>query len=131
MPTVSFSQFPMYYNVMCSAKQLVKGEPNVSYICSRYYRAPELIFGATDYTTQIGLTQLTCLDHHYTSKDADLVQTWCNGTIFCGYLPIIYTALHNANLDLLPFELKIGTPVAPSLQNGMFVQILFYLLFSS
>ena len=28
-----------------SAKQLVKGEPNVSYICSRYYRAPELIFG--------------------------------------------------------------------------------------
>jgi glycogen synthase kinase 3 beta len=37
-----------------SAKILVKGEPNVSYICSRYYRAPELIFGATDYTTFIG-----------------------------------------------------------------------------
>jgi glycogen synthase kinase 3 beta len=34
---------------------LVKGEPNVSYICSRYYRAPELIFGATDYTTTIGI----------------------------------------------------------------------------
>lgn len=28
-----------------SAKCLVEGEPNVSYICSRYYRAPELIFG--------------------------------------------------------------------------------------
>lgn len=38
-----------------SAKILVKGEPNVSYICSRYYRAPELIFGATDYTTFIGM----------------------------------------------------------------------------
>lgn len=37
-----------------SAKQLVRGEPNVSYICSRYYRAPELIFGATDYTSSIG-----------------------------------------------------------------------------
>ena len=37
-----------------SAKQLVRGEPNVSYICSRYYRAPELIFGATDYTSNIG-----------------------------------------------------------------------------
>jgi glycogen synthase kinase 3 beta len=36
-----------------SAKILVRGEPNVSYICSRYYRAPELIFGATDYTTRI------------------------------------------------------------------------------
>lgn len=37
-----------------SAKHLVRGEPNVSYICSRYYRAPELIFGATDYQTNIG-----------------------------------------------------------------------------
>lgn len=37
-----------------SAKLLVRGEPNVSYICSRYYRAPELIFGATNYTTKIG-----------------------------------------------------------------------------
>ena len=40
--------------VYFSAKVLVRGEPNVSYICSRYYRAPELIFGATDYTCQIG-----------------------------------------------------------------------------
>lgn len=38
-----------------SAKILVPGEPNVSYICSRYYRAPELIFGATNYTTNIGM----------------------------------------------------------------------------
>ena len=37
-----------------SAKQLIRGELNVSYICSRYYRAPELIFGATDYTVNIG-----------------------------------------------------------------------------
>ena len=36
-----------------SAKKLVKGEPNVSYICSRYYRAPELIFGATVYTPEV------------------------------------------------------------------------------
>ena len=39
-----------------SAKILVENEPNVSYICSRYYRAPELIFGATNYTTKIGIT---------------------------------------------------------------------------
>lgn len=37
-----------------SAKILIESEPNVSYICSRYYRAPELIFGATNYTTKIG-----------------------------------------------------------------------------
>jgi len=44
-----------------SAKQLVQGEPNVSYICSRYYRAPELIFGATDYSTQIDTLSLGCV----------------------------------------------------------------------
>lgn len=37
-----------------SAKILVPNEPNVPYICSRYYRAPELIFGATHYYTKIG-----------------------------------------------------------------------------
>ncbi|CAL1286465.1 unnamed protein product [Larinioides sclopetarius] len=44
-----------------SAKHLVKGEPNVSYICSRYYRAPELIFGATDYTTMIDVWSGGCV----------------------------------------------------------------------
>ena len=33
----------------------VPGEPNISYICSRYYRAPELIFGATEYTNTIDM----------------------------------------------------------------------------
>jgi len=33
------------------AKVLVKGQPNVSYICSRYYRAPELLLGATECAT--------------------------------------------------------------------------------
>jgi len=44
-----------------SAKQLIRTEPNVSYICSRYYRAPELIFGATDYTSQIDVWSAGCV----------------------------------------------------------------------
>eukprot|EP00560_Eucampia_antarctica_P002379 CAMPEP_0197836120 /NCGR_PEP_ID=MMETSP1437-20131217/27996_1 /TAXON_ID=49252 ORGANISM="Eucampia antarctica, Strain CCMP1452" /NCGR_SAMPLE_ID=MMETSP1437 /ASSEMBLY_ACC=CAM_ASM_001096 /LENGTH=439 /DNA_ID=CAMNT_0043442043 /DNA_START=378 /DNA_END=1697 /DNA_ORIENTATION=+ len=44
-----------------SAKVLVKGEPNVSYICSRYYRAPELIFGSTDYSTAIDVWSQGCV----------------------------------------------------------------------
>lgn len=44
-----------------SAKILISGEPNVSYICSRYYRAPELIFGATNYSTSIDIWSTGCV----------------------------------------------------------------------
>lgn len=44
-----------------SAKKLQLGEPNVSYICSRYYRAPELIFGATDYKCCIDVWSAGCV----------------------------------------------------------------------
>ncbi|XP_039042545.1 shaggy-related protein kinase epsilon-like isoform X2 [Hibiscus syriacus] len=44
-----------------SAKMLVPDEPNISYICSRYYRAPELIFGATVYTTAIDMWSVGCV----------------------------------------------------------------------
>jgi len=44
-----------------SAKRLKEGEPNVSYICSRYYRAPELIFESSYYKTSIDLWSLGCV----------------------------------------------------------------------
>ena len=44
-----------------SAKMVVKGEVNISYICSRYYRAPELIFGATDYSFMIDVWSAGCV----------------------------------------------------------------------
>lgn len=37
-----------------SAKKLEQNEPNIAYVCSRYYRAPELLFGSQNYTTSIG-----------------------------------------------------------------------------
>lgn len=44
-----------------SAKQLIRGEPNVAYICSRYYRAPELIFGSTEYNVIIDVWSAGCV----------------------------------------------------------------------
>merc|ERR1719295_2345727 len=44
-----------------SAKRLKENEPNVSYICSRYYRAPELIFESSYYSTSIDLWSLGCV----------------------------------------------------------------------
>ncbi|KAL6975965.1 Shaggy-related protein kinase zeta [Sarracenia purpurea var. burkii] len=40
---------------------MVKSEANISYICSRYYRAPELIFGATEYSTSIDIWSAGCV----------------------------------------------------------------------
>lgn len=44
-----------------SAKNLLGGQRSVSYICSRFYRAPELMLGATNYTTHIDLWSLGCI----------------------------------------------------------------------
>lgn len=44
-----------------SAKVIEAGKKNVAYICSRYYRAPELIFGAEYYTNAIDLWSAGCV----------------------------------------------------------------------
>lgn len=44
-----------------SAKMLEPGQPNIAYICSRYYRAPELVFGAEEYTTAIDIWSAGCV----------------------------------------------------------------------
>lgn len=44
-----------------SAKRLSPSEQNIAYICSRYYRAPELIFGAVYYTNQIDVWSTACV----------------------------------------------------------------------
>jgi len=44
-----------------SAKILQKGQRNVAYICSRYYRAPELVLDATEYTTAIDVWSAGCV----------------------------------------------------------------------
>jgi glycogen synthase kinase 3 beta len=60
-----------------SAKILVENEPNVSYICSRYYRAPELIFGATNYTPKIGASNLQLTVRLLTCMHVDVWSTGC------------------------------------------------------
>ncbi|CAG9317287.1 unnamed protein product [Blepharisma stoltei] len=44
-----------------SAKILKPHENNVSYICSRYYRAPELIFGAVNYSFTVDIWSAGCI----------------------------------------------------------------------
>ena len=58
------------YPYTLSAKRLHAGGTSIAYICSRLYRSPELIMGATEYTTAIDmwsfgcvLVRLSCLPH--------------------------------------------------------------------
>jgi glycogen synthase kinase 3 beta len=44
-----------------SAKVMGVNESNISYICARCYRAPELIFGATKYSTVIDVWSAGCV----------------------------------------------------------------------
>ena len=44
-----------------SAKLLKREESNVSYICSRFYRAPELLLGNEYYTTSIDIWSFGCV----------------------------------------------------------------------
>lgn len=44
-----------------SAKKLVASETNVAYICSRYYRAPELIFNSVNYTNAVDVWSIACV----------------------------------------------------------------------
>ena len=44
----------------CS-KRLIEGEPNIQYICARYYRAPEVVFGWAHYTCAIDLWSAGCV----------------------------------------------------------------------
>ena len=44
-----------------NAKQLVRGERNVTNNCPLFYRAPELLFGAVHYTTQIDIWSAGCV----------------------------------------------------------------------
>jgi glycogen synthase kinase 3 beta len=49
--------------VICDfgSAKILTNEPNLPYICSRCYRAPELIFGATHYTTMIDIWSVGCV----------------------------------------------------------------------
>jgi serine/threonine protein kinase len=44
-----------------SAKRLIDGEKSTAYMCTRFYRAPELLLGCTTYTNAIDMWAAGCV----------------------------------------------------------------------
>ena len=80
------------------AKHLVKGEPNIAYICSRYFRPPELVLGCTDYSTQVDVWSVGCV----------IAELCLNRPIFPG---------SSAKDQLLEIMKILGTPTKEELSN--------------
>lgn len=57
----------------CS-KRLNAGEPNIQYICARYYRAPEIAFGWSHYGLAIDLWSVGCV----------MAELYCGKPVFPG-----------------------------------------------
>ena len=80
--------------VLCdfgSAKVLKPGECSVAYICSRYYRAPELILGQDHYSVEIDIWSIGCV----------IAEMFLGEPIFCG---------KNSKDQFLKIMQVLGTP---------------------
>lgn len=87
--------------VLCdfgSAKILKSGETSVSYICSRYYRAPELILGEEAYTTAIDIWSIGCV----------IAEMFLGEPLFCG---------KNSKDQFFKIMQVLGTPTPEEIQN--------------
>lgn len=83
-----------------SAKVLAAGQKNIAYICSRYYRAPELLFGATFYTQQVDIWSLGCV----------IAEMITNRSLFEG---------SNSNSMLIKIIRTLGTPTQQDIEDMM------------
>lgn len=90
----------------------MRGQPNVAYICSRYYRAPELIFGSTEYTTAIGsYAKVQTNGPIPPARSPTCTDVWSTGCVFAEMLlgrPLFAGA---TGVDQLVEVIKVlGTP---------------------
>jgi glycogen synthase kinase 3 beta len=105
-----------------SAKILIENEPNVSYICSRYYRAPELIFGATNYTTKIGTYSFFIpqifVYYHLTCVFLSLLDVWSTGCVMAELMLGQPLFPGESGIDQLVEIIKVlGTPTREQIRT--------------
>jgi len=80
-----------------SAKVLGKDGTHLAYICSRFYRAPELVLGCTGYTCAVDLWSAACV----------IAETFMNTPLFPG---------ESNDRQLLAIIRSMGTPTRQELQ---------------
>ena len=115
----------------------MRGEPNVSYICSRYYRAPELIFGATDYTSSIGQFIIVCFKskyiHIFLFSNCSILLFVFKSSLFnlylCknNFLELLYCIFYYTSRSQIVFSIKKVTIEIVSSSHKIIFNILFFM----
>ena len=97
-----------------SAKKLVKGQVNVSYIGSRYCRPPELMFGSVYYTTNVDIWSAGCVFAHILLRK-ELFASSCNVDQLVEVIKVLGTPTQEQIEDLNPVYVSYNFPAIESI----------------
>jgi glycogen synthase kinase 3 beta len=107
-----------------SAKKLVKGQVNVSYIGSRYCRPPELMFGSVHYTTYVDVWSAGCVFAHILLR-RELFASTCNLDQLVEVIKVLGTPTQEQVEDLNPAYVSYNFPlIEPIPLRSMFSPVI-------
>lgn len=120
MNALKIGDFGRFLFKLFSAVKLVPGEPHISYICSRYYRAPELILGWKLYSYSIDIWSAGCILAELLQGDPIFIAP-TSIDLFCEIAKILGTP---TKVDLDEMNPAFSTFSFPILEKQDFAMVL-------
>lgn len=114
-----------FARLMLTSDSFLSGSKYTDYVATRWYRAPELLVGKTDYTTAVDVWAVGCVFAELTTKlplfpgktDVDML---ARIIACCGALPsVLVTCFHK---NPLYAKARLPAPPAPERRNHLYQQ---------